>query len=261
MDNRTEYDELAYIYDWEWKELTQDLDFLIEYAQNSNDDVLELACGTGRVFIPMAKAGINIWGIDNSREMLKIADKNIKELSPEVKNRIHISYGDMKNFDLAKKFGLIIIPFNSFLLLTKKEEQESCLECVYNHLKDGGLFIVDIYSPNFKLIAETNKKMNFLRHFYVPPIKKVVIQWEYLQRDMSNQIANSDLLYEMYDEQGNLSRKTSHLTMKIVFRYEMEHLLEKCGFEILNLFGDYDKSNFGSGSHQMIFICKKGIDN
>ena len=189
--------------------------------------------------------------------MLKIGREKIKTLQPEIRNKLHFMYGDMKDFNLNKKFKLIIIPFNSFLLLIKKEDQESCLRCVRNHLADDGFFVLDIYSPNFKLIAQETDEMKFLRHFYVPPIEKVVIQWEYLKRDMSNQVAYSDFLYEMYDRNGNLTRKASSLKMKIIFRYEMEHLLEKSGFKIVELYGDYEEKSYSENSRQMIFICKK----
>lgn len=257
MSQKTEYDDLAYVYDWEWKDLTMDLDFLINFSREINDAVLELACGTGRVMIPLAENGLEVYGIDNSEEMLKIGREKIKTLPVDVKSKLHFQYGDMSSFNLNRKFRLVLIPFNSFLLLLKKEEQESCLKCVRSHLTDDGFFVLDIYSPNFKLIAQDTNEMKFLRHFYVPPIEKVVIQWEYLKRDMAEQIAYSDFLYEMYDKHGNLSRRASSLRMKIIFRYEMEYLLEKCGFRIIDLFGDYNKTPYTEESRQMIFVCKK----
>jgi ubiquinone/menaquinone biosynthesis C-methylase UbiE len=255
----TEYDRLSKIYDYEWKDLNKDIDFIVELTGNYGSPILELASGTGRVLIPIVKKGLKVVGIDNSEEMLKICQKKVSELPKYLSSNVELIYGDMKNFSLKHKFKFIFVSFNSFLLLVSKKDQESCLQCVYNHLNDDGIFMVDIFSPNFKLCAEEKSEIRFLRHFHYPPENKVILQWEYVERNMAEQIMSIDFLYEEYDKNGNLNRYARHLTMAIIFRYEMQMMLEKNGLKVLEFYGNYDKSNFTNKSPQMIYICKKSI--
>jgi ubiquinone/menaquinone biosynthesis C-methylase UbiE len=70
------FDRVAEFYDFETT-LVEDIPFYVEYAKKSGGPVLELGCGTGRALIPIAKAGIEIWGLDISKSMLEIAKKEV----------------------------------------------------------------------------------------------------------------------------------------------------------------------------------------
>jgi len=252
-----DYDNLAEYYDAEWKDLTQDIPLLLELAKRTGGPLLELACGSGRVTFPIAREGIEIYGLDNSATMLDFAEKKLENQPEIVKEHCHFLQADMKDFNLNRKFKFIFIPINSFLLLPKKEDQEKCLDTINNHLDDNGLFYIDVYSPRFEFCAEAKSPIRFLKHFYVPEKKRVVLLWEYVERNMAEQITEIDLLYEEYDEKGNLKRNARHLTMGIIFRYEMQFMLEKHGFEVIEFYGNYDKSPFKVDSPQMIYVCKK----
>ena len=253
----TEYDGIARIYDSEWSELKGDLEFITELAGKYGSPVLELAVGTGRIAIHLAEKGFEVAGIDNSEEMLKLCRDKISKLSKDVASKIKVEPGNMSNFSLNRSFKFVFVPFNSFLLQPNKTDQENCLKCAYNHLDDDGIFMVDIFSPNFKLCAEEKSDIRFLRHFYFPPEQKVIMQWEYVERNMAEQVLDIDFLYEEYDKNGNINRHTRHLTMGVIFRYEMQLMLEKNGFEIVEFYGNHDKSKFTNESPQLIYICKK----
>ena len=253
----TQYDELAAFYDYEWQSLQEDIGFIVEECGKAGAPVLELACGTGRITIPVAASGLEIWGVDNSRHMLDFFDEKLKMLPSEVSGRIHPIFGGMENFNIDRRFSCIFVPFNSFLLLTARADQERCLENIHRHLADDGTFIIDIFSPRFDLCAQEKSEIHFLRHFYYPPEELAIIQWEYVERDMAEQVMDIDFLYEWYDRSGKLERAARSLRMAIIFRYEMQHLLEKNGFEILEFFGNYDRTPFSKASPQMIYRCRK----
>lgn len=252
-----DYDSLAGYYDTEWRNLVQDIPLLVEEAKKTGGPILELACGTGRVTLPLAREGFEIWGIDNSLKMLQILDRKLENEPTEVAKKIHVSAHSMQNFDIDQKFKLIIIPFNSFLLMTDRNDMDKCLVTCREHLEDDGILLIDVFSPNFELCAVREPKIQFLQHFYVPDMKKVVVQWEYARRDMGKQLIDIDFLYEEYDQDGEVTKKTHNLKMSLIFRYEMEYLLEKSGFDVINVFGDYDRSEFSQESPQILCICKK----
>lgn len=82
------FDRIARFYDYENKGYVKDIPFYLEYAKNCGGEVLELGCGTGRILIPMAKAGITITGLDISGEMLKIARDKVMHLDRESETKI-----------------------------------------------------------------------------------------------------------------------------------------------------------------------------
>ena len=100
-----------------------DLPFYTALAQRIGGPVLEIACGTGRVLLPIARQGIEIHGVDNSPAMLNVVRKHLQSESEAVRNRASVSGGDMRTFRLGRKYPLVIMPFRSMqhmhTLLTK----------------------------------------------------------------------------------------------------------------------------------------------
>lgn len=146
------YRVTASLYDLDQRNITKDdISFYLEYASKLHESILELACGTGRVTIPLANEGYNIWGIDLSKEMLGQLKVKMKNLQKEAKQRIHITHADMTNFELGRVFSLIIIPFRSFQSLTSEEQQKACLHTIYRHLSEDGHFIINVFKPYAQL--------------------------------------------------------------------------------------------------------------
>src|SRR3990170_3104384 len=121
----------------------QDVAFYVEMARESGGPALEIGCGTGRILLPTARAGIDIVGLDGSELMLAICRKRLSSEPSEVKSRVQLVRGDMRRFDLGRTFSLITTPFRPFQHLITVEDQLSCLGCIHRHLVDGGRFILD----------------------------------------------------------------------------------------------------------------------
>jgi SAM-dependent methyltransferase len=117
-------------------------------AKAAGKSVLELACGTGRVTIPIAEAGVDIVGLDSSPAMLEVA----RHKSQGIANLRWVQ-GDMAGFAIEGAYGLIIIPWRSFLLLLTTESQVSCLSAIYQHLLPGGRLALNFFNPDPSLIS------------------------------------------------------------------------------------------------------------
>ena len=154
------FDRIARFYDYEQEDFVKDIPFYVEYAKKCGGNVLELACGTGRVLIPIAHEGIQVTGMDISEEMLNIARGKTVKLDKSIGENIEIVQGDMKQFYLKKKFSMIYIAFRSFQCLLTKQDQGACLECVNRHLEDNGLFILDLFAPRHDILAQVKRSLN-----------------------------------------------------------------------------------------------------
>ena len=124
---------------------TSDVEFWVEECRAAGGPVLELGCGTGRVTIPVAAAGVDVTGLDNSDSMLKRARRK------SVADEVEVSWmeGDMRTFDLGRRFALIYVPLASFAHLSGPGDAEACLARVRRHLPPGGRFAVDLMNPDF----------------------------------------------------------------------------------------------------------------
>ncbi|HEX9913239.1 MAG TPA: class I SAM-dependent methyltransferase, partial [candidate division Zixibacteria bacterium] len=128
---KNEFDLYADFYDKWNQSFVSDIPLWLEYTKRCGSPVLELCCGTGRILLPLAKEGIEISGLDISEKMLEKAREKLNKETEQIKKRVNLLQGDMRNFHLKKEFNLIFIPFNSFQVLLSMEEQNNCLRSAY----------------------------------------------------------------------------------------------------------------------------------
>ncbi len=120
-----------------------DLSYYMAQAKAAAGPVLELACGTGRLTLPLAQAGIAICGLDNSEPMLKVARQRANERGIKV----DLVNADMRDFALNKKFALIILAYNALQHMETRQDIESLLTNVHGHLTPDGVFALDVHNP------------------------------------------------------------------------------------------------------------------
>jgi ubiquinone/menaquinone biosynthesis C-methylase UbiE len=252
----SKYVDYAEYYDFDHP-FTDDIPFYLKYAKETGGPILELACGTGRIILPLAKENYIIYGIDLSENMLAVARKKLKE--QELEHNVTLIDTSMIDFDLDEKaFALAFIAARSFMHLYSQEDQISCLESIFRHLRPGGLLIIDIYSPNLELLTQPiNSDFKERKNYVLPNAHRVSSKYRFIGNDILNQINKAELLFEEYDIQGNLVQaKTVPMHTRYTFRFEMQMLLERVGFKVLNIFKDYEKRNY-DGTGEIITISKR----
>jgi SAM-dependent methyltransferase len=260
--NTEEYAATAEFYDYVVPyQIRQDVAFFVKAAQASGGPVLEVGCGTGRVLIPTARAGITIYGIDLSPYMLDICERRLEQEPPEVQKRVQFDQADMRDFDLGQTFKLITIPFRPFQHLIEVADQIACLRCVHRHLVDEGRFILDLFNPSITALARelTGEEQDNEPAFTMPDGRRVQRCSRVVKRDAFKQYQDVELIYYVTHPDGRSERLVHAFPMRYLFRYEVEHLLARCGFEVEALYADYDKSPYGSKyPGELIFVAKKG---
>ncbi len=238
----------------------QDVAFFVEAAQTSGGPVLEVGCGTGRVLIPTARAGIAITGIDLSPDMLNVCKHRLEEEPAEVQNRVQLDLADMREFDLGQTFRLITIPFRPFQHLIEVGDQIACLRCIHKHLADDGRFILDLFDPSLPVLARevTGEEQGDEPEFTMPDGRRILRRNRVVARDVFKQYQDVELIYYVMHPDGHTDRLVHAFPMRYLFRYEAEHLLARCGFEVEALYADYDMSPFGSKNPgELIFVSRK----
>ncbi|MCX6029545.1 MAG: class I SAM-dependent methyltransferase [Chloroflexi bacterium] len=238
----------------------EDVAFWVEMARASGGPVLEVGCGTGRVLIPTAQAGVEITGLDLSPSMLAVLRARLAEEPAEVQGRIQIVEGDMRSFDLGRQFALATIPFRPFQHLTTVDDQMACLTTIRHHLVPGGRLILDLFNPSLPYLADPARLDEFgdEPEFTMPDGRRVLRRARTAGRDYFNQIQHAELIYYVTHPDGRQERLVHAFPMRYLFRFEAEHLLVRCGYEMEALYADYAKRPYGSQyPGELIFVARK----
>jgi SAM-dependent methyltransferase len=248
-----EYKAIAELYDYV-------VGFFVEAAKESGGPVLEVGCGTGRVLIPTAQAGIEITGLDLSTDMLEICREHLKAEPEEVQSKVRLVEADMRQFELAQKFQLVTLPFRPFQHLTTVAEQLACLGCIHAALAEDGKLILDIFNPALEGLTRTNfgEELSEEPEFSMPDGRKVIRRHAVTSRDVAKQINYVELIYYITHPDGRKERLVQAFPMRYLFRFEAEHLLARAGFDVEQLYADYDKKPFGAKyPGELIFVARK----
>jgi len=150
----TLYDRIAGIYDPWSRSVTEDVEFYVEHALAVEGPVVELAVGTGRVAIPVARAGRRVIGIDSSLAMLAVARAAAREAG--VDGLLDLRVGDLREPPVPERVDLVICPFRSLLHMRTEDEKLLALRAARNLLVEGGAFVFDVFAPSREDIEETN---------------------------------------------------------------------------------------------------------
>ncbi len=239
-----------------------DIDFFIDYAKKAKGRTLELGCGTGRVLIPTAMAGCEITGLDLSPYMLAKCREKLDQQPREVQERVRLVEGNMTDFSTGEKYLLVTIPFRAFQHLISVEEQKACLNCVSQHLVREGLLIIDVFHPYPPRLVPDPKytvEVEDLPETRLPDGRKLRRTSRIAAFHRDQQYNDIELIYYVTHPGGKTERLIHAFPMRYFFRYEVEHLLNLCGFRVVDLFGDFDRSSFSSDSPEMIFVAKKEV--
>jgi SAM-dependent methyltransferase len=256
-----EYPFVAEFYDYvvPYRE-RPDVAFFVEMAREASGPVLELGCGTGRILIPTARAGMEIVGVDLSRRMLSICREKLSREPADLQSRVRLIEADMRQFDLRMPFRLVTLPFRSFQHLLTVDAQLSCLRSIHRHLVEGGRMVLDVFNPSLAHLVEERYLGEFGEEpaFLMPDGRRVVRRHRCLARDLSSQILTAEMIYTVFHPQGREERLVHRFQMRYLFRFEAEHLLSRAGFEVQQVYSDYDRSRFGSKSPgELIVVARK----
>ena len=220
--------------------------------------MLELACGSGRVLLPLARQGHEIVGLDLSAQMLARCRAALADEPIEVRRRVRLVQADMTSFDLGGRFALITSPFRGFQHLTTVQQQLACLGRCHAHLKADGRLILDLFNPDPSLLYEHPGSGGEEIAETVSWSGGRTIRWwgRVTGFHRARQFNQCEMTYEITEPDGTTRQVTERFPMRYLFRHEVEHLLARSGFRVVTLYGDYDRSPYGDDSPELIVVAE-----
>lgn len=241
-------------YDQAYRRRRHDVRFYTNLAIESGGPVLELGVGTGRVAFAIAKAGIEVVGVEPMAPMLAQARDRLRRLTRAGRQRIELREGDLQRLRLRRKFPLVIAPFNVWMHLYTRKEIERGFATVHHHLEPGGRFAFDVLLPDPASLARDPSKR--YRGGEVPhPRGGVRYRYsEYFRYDPATQIETVMMDFEHPDDKDQSF--CTPLSQRQFFPEELEALLHYNGFQVESHTGDFDGKSITAGTESQVIIAR-----
>jgi len=242
---------LPELFDLEYGDGEDDLPLYEQLARRVDGPVLELGTGTGRLAIPLARAGLEVWGIDSSEAMLERARCKAGDLAG-----LHLEAGDMRDFALDARFALIFAGMGTFHHLLTRDDQVACLRAVERHLAPDGRFACDLRPFLYNDWDTGDSAVVFHDWTRALDSGETVVKLRSVRVDAAEQLQNETHIYDVVDAGGITRRAVAQIDLRFLTRYEMEGLLHASGLTPDGWYGDYDLAPFDETSEYMITIAR-----
>lgn len=224
-----------------------DREFYVDLAREADGPVLEVGCGTGRIYLELLDAGVDAYGIDVSREMLDVLDEKARErgLAPQVRR------ADMAAFEPRREFSLVVVPFRTFLHNLTAEARQAALRNFRRALGPDGRLALNFFAPDFEVVCET----------YGRPQTTVVEHEdaEYEVTDVSEIVDEVEQVVETtrrIRRDGEVIREAS-FRVALVSKSEFELLLETTGWSDWAVYGGFDRASLGDAARELVWVVEK----
>jgi SAM-dependent methyltransferase len=229
-----------------------DVGFYVEEARTAKGTVLELGCGTGRILLPIARAGCTIVGLESSSQMLVRCRAKLAAEPAAVQARVTLQQGDIHDFDLGATYALIIAPFRVVQHLTTVDDQLRFLAAVRRHLGPQGRLIFDVFNPHFdKLVSADGVEREDTPEQRLPDGRTFRRAWRVARVRWVDQVSESELIYYVAGK-----RYVQAFEMRWYLAAELQHLLARAGFRVREVYGDFARGPLVDGCPEQIVVAE-----
>ena len=235
-----------------------DAPFYVDLAKESGGPVLEIGCGTGRVLLATARAGIEIHGLDNSAPMFSVLREKIARENAAVQKNITLHAGDMRDFRLNRTFSLVTIPFRPMQHMFTVADQISALKSAAAHVAEGGMLAFDVFYPRFERLA-LGIGEEILEAEWSPPSAPDTVIRRYYSKESVDKIQQSySLTFIFRTYRGGELVREEHEGLKMSY-YTYPHLRALfllVGLEPVAEYGSFAKTPLDNTAEEMIFLLR-----
>lgn len=256
------YDQIARFYDLTHADLTDDVDYVLALASKTGGPILELGCGSGRLLLPLARAGYVFTGVDNSPAMLARARRYLDAEAEAVQQRVTLVEADMASFALPRKdshFALALISYNTLMHLSAAEVQAT-FKGISRYLQAGGRLLIDLANP-FAIAQTTgDSALSLERVLLDPETGEMILQMASNRLREAEQTLVITWIYDVSPAAGgSVQRTVVEATYHYFYPHQLELLLDEGGFELENMAGDYEQAPFAEDSPRLLMTTIKRV--
>lgn len=253
------YDSIARYYDLTHDTLTDDVAFIVELAAEQDGPVLEMGCGSGRLLVPLARAGHTVTGLDNSLVMLERAQARLAREPADVARRVTLVAGDMTQPKAAAggaPYDLILFGYNTWLHLDYRQSA-AALRRVQEMLTPNGRLLIDVENP-FTLAEAGDEPLLALESVFDDRERnELVVQMTAWRSAATEQAVDVTWLFDASPVAGGpVHRTVARMRYHYQYPHETELLLAQAGLRQLSLLGNYDRRPFTETSERLLVLAE-----
>ncbi len=236
----------AALYDYEYRRRRADIHFYRHLARNrmefASGTILDLACGSGRLLVPLARDGHSVVGIDRSLEMLRAAAGRIGRMSPSRRRRCTLVRADLRAYNLHAKASLAIAAFHSVQHLLGDEDFLAFLRTTRANLMQGGWLAFDVLPPDAVWLGRDPNRRWGRTTFRHPVTRKRLVYTTNHAFDPAARLLHMRLYYQPVDEKGRPAgpERRIRLCHRQLWPDEVRRMLGATGFRLIEAFAGFD---------------------
>lgn len=249
--------ELARLYDLDLIEDPGDVHLYAALAATTDQRILELGVGTGRIAVALASAGHAVTGVDRNQAMLDRARALAK--SAGVAARVELVEGDMTEVRLAEAgtFGLAVVALNTLMVLATRDRQRAALATLAAHLAPDGRAVVDVWQPDADDLARFDGRVALEYARRDGSTGGWVTKQASAQHDAARQSVVLTSIYEESRAGEPVRRWVRQDHLRLVSADELAGMAQDAGLAIEQLAGGYDLEPLGPGSDRAILVARR----
>lgn len=257
------YNKIAHYYDLTHADLTEDVDYILKLVGTTAGSVhavsiIELGCGSGRILLPLARAGHTITGIDTSTAMLASAQARLYAESTAIQQRVTLLEADMTQFDTQPTpFDWAIMPYNTFMHLEPRQ-MSLALKKIAQSLGENGRLFIDLINPTAIANTPNDRLITLENTFTDHENGHIVVQQSSSHLDDDTQTLHITWLYDATPpEGGTIHRTVAQAAYHYLYPHQLELLLREAGLRLLSITGDYDDTTYTEESNRLLILAAK----
>jgi SAM-dependent methyltransferase len=217
--------------------------------------ILELACGSGRLLLPLAASGARVTGLDYSPAMLALAREKVRAAG--LQRRVKLVQGDMRSFDLGRAFDLAIVGLNSLMHLETQHDQYEALLAAARHLTPDGRLVVDLFNPEVALPDQQQEGALFLHCLKVLPDGSHLLHFQSPRVDRAAQLVQMTNYYDELQPDGQMRRFLAPFALRYLTRSELSAMASVAGLALIAVYGSYDLDHYEADSPRLIAVLQR----
>ncbi|MGD0248903.1 MAG: class I SAM-dependent methyltransferase [Candidatus Limnocylindrales bacterium] len=250
---------LARLYDVDLIDDPGDMDLYRALASRTGGPILEIAGGSGRVAVPLAKAGYEVTVVDIDPAMLARAEKAAADAGPEVLARLERVEGDLVGLSLpgGARFRLAILALNSILLLDTRAAQQAALQAMARHLEPGGLAVVDVWLPSADELARYDGRIGLEYVRDDPETGLLVTKTAAAQHEPATGCIGLTAIYEEGKQGGTPRRWVREDRLRLLNADDLRAMAESAGLDVEVVAGNYDLNPVGPHDERAILVARR----
>jgi SAM-dependent methyltransferase len=250
---------LARLYDLDLLDDPGDVDLYVAIAARTGGPILELACGSGRLAIPLASEGYDVTGVDLEPAMLARARAAADEAGPDVARHLRWVQADIRDLALpeAGSYRLAFIGLNSLFLLADRREQAAALATLARHLASGGLVVIDAWLPDAEDLARFDGRLMLEWVRVDPDTGHHVTKTGAALHDAANGVVRLTSLFDEGVPGGAPVRWIREDRLKLVGADDLRTMAEAADLVVETIAGTYDLDPLAPGSERAVLVARK----